>query len=588
MSLFLEVAFMIDKRLFKFLREVATPFSLSVLTGVSAALFTIGSAWYLSAIINDVFLNNKSLTDIYTPLSLFAVFSIFRFVLFFISEDNGNETARLIKNRLRRTLTKHLNNVGPVLIGMEKSGELTNTILTGVEALDVYFSQYLPQIFFSAIIPLFILIFVFPADVLSGFVLLLTAPLIPVFMILIGKAAEAQTRKQWKTLSILSAHFLDIIQGITTLKLLGQSKKEAHTISSVSERFRFTTMKVLKIAFLSALVLEMAATISTAIIAVEVGLRLLYGRMDFQQALFILILAPEFYQPFRLLGARFHAGMEGVQASKRIFNILELKTADSVSKRGYTDIQPLIITEINLHNVSFRYPSNENFALKDINFNIRRGEKLAIVGPSGAGKSTLIRLLLRFIEPSSGFIKVDDISLSAIPPEKWRRHISWLPQQPYLFHASIYENISIAKPNALSEEVYNAARKAGLHKFVQSLPEGYDTSVGERAALFSGGQAQRIALARAFLKNAPVLLLDEPTANLDPVLEEGISKNVNDLMRTRIGIIVAHRLSTVRNAEHILVLRDGVMVEYGNHQKLIKEGGTYQRLMSSYQGAIDA
>ena len=574
----------LDKRLLGFLKEVSPAFLASVAAGLAAAVSTIGLAWYLSVVVNRVFLEHDALSEIYLPLTFFAALSIAKSLFAFVSEDLANETARNIKNRIRKLILSHLNAAGPVSISKEKSGELTNTLLNGVEALDVYFSKYIPQLFFAVLVPVLILIFVFPSDLLSGFVLLLTAPLIPLFMILIGKAAEAQTQKQWKTLSRLSAHFLDMIQGLTELKLLGQSKKQSRNIAKLSNDFRETTMKVLRIAFLSALVLELAATISTAVVAVQVGLRLLYFKIDFQHALFILVLAPEFYQPFRQLGARFHAGMEGVQAAERIFEVLKTKIPHKVSAHRRNSLPTATLQEIRFSGVYFNYPTSEKDVLQNISFRIQKGEILAVVGPSGAGKSTLMHLLLRFIEPAKGSITVNGHPLSEIPAGWWRRQIAWLPQKPYLFHTSIYENIRLAKPDATKEQIIHAARKARLHDFVQTLPAGYNTPVGEGAALFSGGQAQRMALARAFLKNAPVVILDEPTSNLDPLLEEEISRCVKKLLQNRLGFIIAHRLNTIRNASQIIVLKNGRIYEQGTHEILLKSGKLYEQMMRSYTG----
>ncbi|HID37895.1 MAG TPA: thiol reductant ABC exporter subunit CydD [Calditrichaeota bacterium] len=574
----------LDKRLLGFLKEVSPAFLASVAAGLAAAVSTIGLAWYLSVVVNRVFFEHDALSEIYLPLTFFAALSIAKSLFAFVSEDLANETARNIKNRIRKLILSHLNAAGPVSINKERSGELTNTLLNGVEALDVYFSKYIPQLFFAVLVPVLILIFVFPSDLLSGFVLLLTAPLIPLFMILIGKAAEAQTQKQWKTLSRLSAHFLDMIQGLTELKLLGQSKKQSRNIAKLSNDFRETTMKVLRIAFLSALVLELAATISTAVVAVQVGLRLLYFKIDFQHALFILVLAPEFYQPFRQLGARFHAGMEGVQAAERIFEVLKTKIPHKVSAHRRNSLPTATLQEIRFSGVYFNYPTSEKDVLQNISFRIQKGEILAVVGPSGAGKSTLMHLLLRFIEPAKGSITVNGHPLSEIPAGWWRRQIAWLPQKPYLFHTSIYENIRLAKPDATKEQIIHAARKARLHDFVQTLPAGYNTPVGEGAALFSGGQAQRMALARAFLKNAPVVILDEPTSNLDPLLEEEISRCVKKLLQNRLGFIIAHRLNTIRNASQIIVLKNGRIYEQGTHEILLKSGKLYEQMMRSYTG----
>jgi len=570
----------LDQRLLRLLKSVRFPFFIAILSGTIAGIFTILQAQTLSRTIARVFLKGQNLSQVLMILLLFVCFSLFRSLFNWLSRAQAAKTAQTIKDRLRIKLINKIFLLGPSYTQGQESGELSNTLLNGIESLDAYFRQYVPQLFFSAAIPLTVLVFVFPKDLLSGFVMLLTAPVIPVFMMLIGHLAQSLTDKQWKMLSRLSAYFLDVLQGLTTLKLLGRSKQESDRIFRMSDLFRKTTMNVLKIAFLSALVLEMAATISTAVIAVEVGLRLLYAKMEFEQALFILILAPEFYQPLRLLGSAFHAGMEGVSAAERIFSILGEKASVPICTTAVLSPPPLFT--LSFRKVSFRYPGSTRPALYNINLQIPQAAKTALVGPSGAGKSTLSQLLLRLIQADEGAIFVNELPLSEIPVKRWRKQIAWIPQAPYLFNETVAENIALAKEGATEKEIISAAQMANVHDFIQSLPLGYQTVIGERGFCLSGGQAQRLALARAFLRDAPLLIMDEPTSNLDPALEEEIQQSIQKLSRQRTTLIIAHRLNTIRSSDRVIMLSEGKIVDAGKPDILLTQNGPFARMLQTY------
>ncbi len=571
----------LDPRLLRRLRKTRTGLAATLLAGMSAAVFTIFQADWLSRIVAGSFLNKMTLSQLLPALEFFILFSALRSAAIWSQSFFAGGVAAKIKRSVRTQLLQKLLQLGPIGMKSERSVEISNTLVAGVDALDAYFSQYVPQLFLSVLIPLLILFFVFPNDILTGVVFFLTAPVIPAFMILIGNITQTLTKKQWKTLSRLSAHFLDVLQGLTTLKIFGRSRDQIGTIYKISHDFRHRTMNVLRVAFLSALVLELVATISTAVVAVEIGLRLLYGKMAFQNALFILILAPEFYLPLRLLGSRFHAGMEGAAAAQRIFEIFEMPA--STLTFGHR-IPPSGPVQIEFQRVFFAYDSAARPVLQDVSFQLPAKKRTAVVGPTGAGKSTLTHLLLGFIQPQSGKILVNGQPLQEIDSDAWRNKIAWVPQNPYLFHGTIAENIRLSRPDAPLSEVVRATQQAELDDFVRALPRGYDTQVGERGTLLSGGQAQRVALARAFLKNAPFLILDEPTSNLDPEVEARIQKTLSRLMEGRTVLFIAHRLSTVFDADQILVLAGGRLLETGTHANLQKAGGMYARLLAAYGG----
>ena len=555
----------LNSRLLNEARQYQIVFILSICLSLLAGILSIFQAHGVSKLINQVFLNGQGLISVSRILITLFIIMLLRAGLGWCGDWLSYAGARRIKQNLRERLFRQITNIGPAYLRNEageldvRTGELINVTTEGIDALESYYSQYLPQIALSASIPIIILLFIFPTDLLSGMILLVTAPLLPLFMYLIGGAAETVTRKQWKGLSRMSAYFLDVLQGLATLKSFGRSKDQVEVIGKVSENYRESTMGVLKVTFLSAMVLELIATLSTAVVAVEIGVRLLYGKVSFEQAFFVLLLAPEFYHPLRLLGTRFHAAMGGIEASKRIFGILDIpvrKEACTSSSTVLPFLKDNPLPAILLKDISYKY-SNDRPALQGVTFEIPAGKMTALVGESGAGKTTLTWLLLRFLQPNNGEIYVNGVNLSEISPQLWRDNLAWVPQHPYLFNDTISANIKIANPDASDADIHHAARLAHADEFIAKLPQGYATIIGERGERLSSGQAQRVALARAFLKDAPLLILDEATSHLDPETDALLQESLLHLSHSRTVLVIAHRQSTLTKADQVITLCQG-------------------------------
>jgi ATP-binding cassette subfamily C protein CydD len=565
-----------DKRLIALLGGVKRQFVLSIALNFAAGLCLIGQALALSRVIAWAFLQGAPLADVAGLLLLAAGCALGRALLSWGAYVSAADMSIHVRAELRRRLLAHLAALGPAYTQGEQTGELTTTVTKGIDALDPYFRDYLPAILTALLVPLAILIAVVPLDGLTFFVLLVTAPLIPLFMALIGMAAGVLAKKQYAGLSRLSAHFLDVMSGLPTLKLFNREQYQVESIGYISDQFRSATMGVLRVAFLSALSLEMLATLSVAIVAVEIGIRLLHGGIGFEQALFLLVIAPEFYQPLRTLGARFHTGTEGSAAASRIFEVLETPAPEAPSNPAALPDR----LHIRFEHVTYAYEGGRS-ALNDVNFEVLPGEHVAVVGESGSGKSTLASLLLGFLKPESGRITVDGVDLARLNPDEWRANIAWVSQSPYLFNASIAANIRLGRPEASNEEVIAAARAAEAHDFISALPEGYNTLCGERGVRLSGGQAQRIAIARAFLRDAPLLILDEFTAYLDRDTEVAVQTALRRLLYGRTALVIAHRLNTIIDMDRIIVFENGAIVETGTHDHLMQQRGSYRTFVEA-------
>ncbi len=568
-----------DRRLTQEIRPFRRFLILTVSLGTLATGVTIAQMAILARVVDRVFLEQESLAQIKTLVALLLVAIVVRAALLWLRALTAEEGAIRVKSDLRDRLLVKLARLGPSYTRAERTGEIVGTTTEGIERLDPYFARYLPQVALSLITPLMILAYVFPLDLTSALILLFTAPIIPILMIVVGTYAEGHIQRQWLALSRMSTYFLDVLQGLPTLKLLGRGFTEAERVERVSEDFRTRTMKVLRYAFLSGLVLEFMTTAAIALVAVSLGVRLVDGHIPFQPAFLVLLLTPEFYRPLRDLGTDRHAAMEGKAAAERIFEILDTPVATQEPK-SVTERQ-LDGHSLELRDVRFTYPDSPEPALQSISLTVPAGSRTALVGASGSGKSTLINLLMRFVEPGEGTILCDGVQIGGLAPEEWRRQVSLVSQHPYLFYGSVRENIRMARPEAMIDEVRQAAVLAGAAQFIESLPDGYDTELGERGNRLSQGQAQRIALARAFLKDAPIVLLDEPTSSLDPESEELIRQSLERLAQGRTVLIVAHRLKSVYSADQIAVLERGRLVELGTHAELLKAGGSYTRLFGA-------
>lgn len=552
-------AALLQRRLFLLATGARLPAAVVVLATAGGAAAAIAQMFAAAQVIVSVFARTGA-AGAHLRVLLFLV--IARAMLAAVGELAAQRIATRVKSDLRLRVVRHALSLGPVGTPGGHTGEVATTVVEGVEKLDAFYRRFLPQVFATALVPLMVLAAVAWIDPLSAVVLGLTAPLIPLFMWLLGTAAERKARAQWHALSALTGRFLDTVQGLPTLRMFGRDRDAAAAVTAGSEELRRRTMGVLRVAFLSGFVLELAASVSTAIVAAEVGVRLLEGLMTFSAGLTVLLLTPEFYLPFRQLGQRHHAAMEGAAAAERLFDILDTPSApcSAAGDAGVTvrkRTQPSSSCILRASRLSCRYEGSSAPVLDDVSLALEPGTITAVVGPSGAGKSTLLRVLLRFIEPAAGELTIDGRSSEDVDVSEWRRHIAYVPQRPRFIRGTVLENLRLGNPDASAGEAVAAARLAEAGGFIDALPDGYLTQLDENASCLSGGERQRLALARALLKPAPVLLLDEPTASVDEISEALIAGAIARLRGERTVLMVAHRLNSIRHADRTIVLENG-------------------------------
>lgn len=546
----------IDPRLLRYARSTRLFLGAVVALGLAGAGLVVGQAMLIAEIVVGAFEDGLDGAALRTPLLLLAAVALGRGLVAWMTELAAHRASAAVKSELRGRLLERAADLGPGWLSGQRTGSLVALATRGVDALDDYFSRYLPQLGLAIVVPVAVLARIVTEDWVSAAIIVVTLPLIPLFMILIGMATQSRMDRQWRLLSRLSGHFLDVVEGLPTLKVFGRAKAQAESIRKITDDYRQATMRTLRIAFLSSFALELLATLSVALVAVTIGMRLVHGELDLYTGLVILVLAPEAYLPLRQVGAQYHAAAEGLAAAEEIFEVLETQ----VTAAQGTAAVPASGLRIELDGVAVRYAGRGEDSPGPVSLTVEPGECVALTGPSGAGKSTLLQVLLGFVTPSAGRVRVGDVDLAGLAPEQWRERIAWVPQRPHLFAGTIAENVRLARPGAADAEVTAALVDAGAWEFVRALPRGADTHLGEGGVGLSAGQRQRLALARAFLADRPVLLLDEPTAALDGETEAAVVEAVRRLAVGRTVLLVVHRPALLALADRVVRVGAGPAV----------------------------
>jgi thiol reductant ABC exporter CydD subunit len=541
----------LDARLLRHARATRPFLLASVSLGVLSALLIVAQAWLVADVVSRAFRGGEGLARLHAPLIALLLVVLARAARAWAAELLAARASAQAKSQLRGELLQRTAELGLDSSREQRAGGLALLATRGIDALDGYFARYLPQLFLAVIVPVVVIAALAWRDWISAAIIAVTIPLIPLFMALVGANTRERMERQVRILERLAGHFLDVVAGLPTLKVFGRARSQARAIRAVTERYRESAMSTLRITFLSSLILELVATISVALVAVAIGLRLLGGQLSLRTALFALVLAPEAYLPLRELGANYHASAEGMAAAEQVFAVLERPRATTGTR---TNFPSPATSRLQVERLRVTYPARSEPALDRFSMTIEPEEVLALVGPSGCGKSTLLAVLLGLVAPASGSVRVGGVDLADLDLAAWRSKLAWVPQRPHLFGASIAQNVSLGRTDASREEIWAAISAAGLGQAVKDLPEGLDTVLGDRGAGLSAGERQRVALARAFLRDAPLLLLDEPTASLDGDTERDVLARLTRLAGGRTVVLVAHRAALVAMADRVLEL----------------------------------
>lgn len=569
---------MIDKAIMR-LEKIRQMFGLLAGFAFLQAIFIIGQAWMLSAAITHLW-EGHTLKEVALYVLGFFLFFMARHVITYLRERLLDNYAQEQAKKLRTQLLQKIFKLGPTVVQAHGTGNVTTMTVDGISQVENYIHLILAKMMNMMIVPWVILVVVFYYDWVSGVILLLVFPLIIIFMIVLGYAAQSKADRQYRSFQILSNHFIDSLRGIDTLKLFGMSKSYEKGIYQTSEQFRKATMSTLRIAILSTFALDFFTTLSVAIVAVFLGLRLLNAEILLFPALTVLILAPEYFLPVRDFSSDYHATLDGKNAMTAIREILELPE---------NEVAPIAIapwnesSTLDLSGLSFDY--GQGSGLQPVNLQVSGYQKIGVIGMSGSGKSTLMNVMSGFLTPKQGSILFNGKETTSFKQEDWQKQLIYIPQNPYVFRASLRENIAFYTPEADDAAIMQAIEIAGLSELLAQLPDGLDTLIGEGARSLSGGQAQRIALARAFLdKNRKVLILDEPTAHLDIETEVELKNRMLPLMENRLVFFATHRMHWMHQMDYILVLEEGKLVEAGTFNELTEKRGAFFELTKKMRG----